>query len=201
MTRRKVELRREEILTGTIAQIESSGMSSLRVGDVAQALGVSSGLIFYHFATKDALLVQALEYAVVSDAEQLDKALGTPGDPVERLREVLGQYGPTGPAHGWTLWVDAWSMALRNAAIRRSLRKLDERWRDALKQVIDEGVASGHFTCADPSGAVTRIGALLDGLSVAALVYETVSRQELQTWVRNATADEVGIGRHRLTAC
>ena len=198
MSRRKVELRREEILAATIAQIEASGMSSLRVVDIASALGVSSGLIFYHFATKDALLVQALEYAVVSDAEQLDKALALPGDPVERLREVLGQYGPTGQAHGWTLWIDAWSVALRTAAIRGSLRKLDQRWRNALKEVIDEGVRSGHFTCADPDSAVTRIGALLDGLSVAALVYETVSRKELQSWVRNATADEVGIARGEL---
>lgn len=198
MGRRKVELRREEILGATVAEIERSGMSALRVSDVASSLGVSSGLVFYHFETKDALLVEALEYAVVRDADRLDQALATSGEPVERLGRVLTSYGPTGAAHGWTLWIEAWSTALREPPIRASLRKLDQRWRDALEDVIAEGVASGDFSCPDPSTSVARIGALLDGLSVAALIYETVTRHQLQSWVRDATADEIGIARGRL---
>jgi AcrR family transcriptional regulator len=200
MGRHKVEVRREEILVATIAEIERSGMSSLRVSDVASSLGVSSGLVFYHFATKDALLVEALEHAVVSDADRLDRALAMSGEPVERLRRVLMSYGPTGAAHGWTLWIEAWSTALREPSIRASLRKLDKRWRDALEAVIAEGIEQREFQCADPPGAVARIGALLDGLSVAALIYQTVTRKQLQSWVRNAAADEVGIDRVQLAA-
>lgn len=193
MGRRKVEVRREEILVATIAEIERSGMSSLRVSDVARSLAVSSGLVFYHFATKDALLVEALEYAVVRDADRLDRALAKSGEPVERLRRVLTSYGPTGAAHGWTLWIEAWSTALREPSIRASLRKLDSRWRDALEHVITEGVVSGDFACADPAAAVARVGALLDGLSVASLIYGSVTRKQLQSWVRDAAADEIGV--------
>ncbi len=195
MGRRKVEVRREEILTATIAEIEKSGMSALRVSDIATALGVSTGLVFYHFDTKDALLVDALEFAVVRDADRLDKAIAKAGEPIERLRRVLASYGPTGAAHGWTLWIEAWSTALRSSSIQASLRKLDGRWRDALERVVIEGVDNGDFRCRDPKSTVARVGALLDGLSVAALVYKTVSRKQLQTWVREATADEIGIDR------
>jgi AcrR family transcriptional regulator len=83
MGRRNVEVRREEILVATIAGIEKSGMSAVRVSDIAAGLGVSSGLVFYHFDTKDALLVEALEYAVVRDADRLDKALAAEGGPLE----------------------------------------------------------------------------------------------------------------------
>ena len=121
MGRRKVEVRREEILVATIAEIERSGMSALRVSDIASALGVSSGLVFYHFETKDALLVEALEYAVMRDADRLDKALAKEGEPLERLRRVLTSYGPTGAAHGWTLWIEAWSTSLREPSIQASL--------------------------------------------------------------------------------
>jgi len=198
MGRRKVEVRREEILIATIAEIEKSGMSALRVSDIAQVLGVSTGLVFYHFDTKDALLVEALEFAVVRDADRLDEAIAKEGEPVERLRRVLASYGPTGAAHGWTLWIEAWSTALREASIRASLRKLDGRWRDALERVIAEGVDNGDFSCPDPQSTVARVGALLDGLSVAALVYKSVTRKQLQTWVRQATADELGIDREQL---
>jgi len=198
MGRRKVEVRREEILVATIAEIEKSGMSALRVSDIAASLGVSSGLVFYHFDTKDALLVDALEYAVVRDADRLDRALAKEGEPLERLRRVLTSYGPTGAAHGWTLWIEAWSTALREPSIQASLRKLDKRWRDALQDVITEGVATGVFNCEDPKGTVARVGALLDGLSVASLIYKSVNRKELQSWVRNTTADELGIPRAAL---
>lgn len=198
MGRRKVEVRREEILVATIAEIEKTGMTALRVSDIADGLGVSSGLVFYHFATRDALLVEALEYAVVRDADRLDKALGREGEPLERLRRVLMSYGPIGAAHGWTLWIEAWSTALREPSIQASLRKLDKRWRDALEGVITEGVEAGVFTCPDPRSTVARVGALLDGLSVAALIYKSVNRRQLQAWVRDTTADELGIDRVHL---
>lgn len=198
MGRRRAEVRREEILVATIAEIERSGMTALRVSDIADGLGVSSGLVFYHFDTKDALLVEALEYAVVRDADRLDRALAKETEPLDRLRQVLTSYGPTGAAHGWTLWIEAWSTALREPSIQASLRMLDERWRNALEDVITGGVAAGVFTCPDPRSTVTRVGALLDGLSVAALVYNSVTRAQLQSWVRDTAAEELGIDRSQL---
>ena len=61
------------------------------------------------------------------------------------------------------------------------------------RQRVDEGVADGSFTCPDPDAAVARISALIDGLSVAALVYRTVTRAELRVWVAETVARELGI--------
>jgi AcrR family transcriptional regulator len=193
MSRQRVELRKEEILRATIKEIERSGMSSLRVADVADDLGVSSGLIFYHFDTRDCLLVSALEFAVERDLTRLDKAVASGSSAVERLRRVLAAYGPTGAAPGWTLWIDAWATALREPNIREALRRLDDRWGQALENVIHEGALAGDFACADPVATVARIGALLDGLSVGVLVYRSVSRANLRAWVREAAAAELGI--------
>ena len=193
MVRRKVEVRREEILTATIDQIEARGMSQVRVGDVARALGVSTGLVFYHFDTKDALFVAALEFAVERDLARLDRTLARGEDSVDRLRRVIAAYGPTGSAPGWTLWIHAWSTALREPTIRAALRRLDDRWRQALQDVVTDGRAKGEFQCPDPAATVARIGGLLDGLSVAVLVYRSLTRTQLRAWVREATAAELGI--------
>lgn len=193
MGRQKVEVRREEILNATLAAIEKHGMATVRVSDIAATLGVSPSLVFYHFATKDALFVAALEYAVTRDLERLDSALRRGRTATERLARVVASYGPTGAAHGWTLWIDAWATALREPTVRQALRRLDDRWRGALQQVIEEGVDAGEFTCDDPAAAVSRIGGLLDGLSVAVLVYGSVRRSQLRAWVGHATALELGI--------
>lgn len=193
MVRRRVEVRRDEILVATIRQIEQRGLAQTRVSDVAAALGISPALIFYHFDTKDALLVAAFEDAVEKDLASLDRALRRGTDATDKLQRVLATYGPTGKARGWQIWIDAWALALRDRGIRAALRTLDDRWQDSLLTVVRTGIDDGTFTCPDPAGSVARISALLDGLSVATLAYRTVTRSQLRTWVREATAREVGL--------
>jgi len=191
--RRSVDLRREEILTATLDQVDRLGLASTRVSDVAQALGVSPGLVFYHFGTKDQLLAEAFAHAVERDLHRLQARARRSNGPVDRLRQAVRRYGPTGSAEGWRLWIDAWAVAQREPAIRAVLKDMDRRWCAALREVIDEGVAAGLFTCPDPPASVVRVSALLDGLSVATLVYRTVSRPQLRHWVAEAVAHEVGI--------
>jgi len=193
MARRSVEVRREQILAATVAQIERAGLAQTRVADVASALGVSTALVFYHFGTKDALLAAAFEHAVEHDLERLDKALVGSTDPVDMLRRIVRLYGPTGNAVGWRLWIDAWALAQREPAIRTALRALDRRWASQLLSVVTAGVADGVFDTPDPAASVARISALLDGLSVAALVYGTVSRRQLRAWIAEAVAAELGV--------
>ena len=42
--------------------------------------------------------------------------------------------------------------------------------------LVDEGLADGSIACPDPDASVSRLLALLDGLSVAAEVFGSVSR-------------------------
>lgn len=191
--RRAVEVRREEILTATTQLLDTIGLAAVRVSDVAKALGVSPGLVFYHFGTKDNLVAKAFAHAVDRDLRRLDVATASGSDPVDRLRRVLRLYGPTGAAAGWRLWIDAWALAQREPVIRRVLRRLDQRWAASLRQVIEEGVEEGAFTCPDPEASVARVSALLDGLSVATLVYRTVTRAQLRQWVAGAVASELGL--------
>ncbi len=191
--RRTVEVRRDEILTATVDLLDRVGLAAIRVSDVAEALGVSAPLVFYHFGTKDALVADAFAHAVDRDLRRLDRASAKGSDPMDRLRRMLRLYGPTGTATGWRLWIDAWALAQREPVIRKVLRRMDQRWCAVLREVVEEGVAEGVFTCKDPAAAVARVSALLDGLSVATLVYRSVSRDQLRSWVAGAVAGELGL--------
>jgi hypothetical protein len=78
--------------------------------------------------------------------------------------------------------------------MRAVLRRMDQRWCAVLRGVVEDGVAQGAFTCPDPAATVARVSALLDGLSVATLVYRTVTREQLREWVAGAVAAELGLG-------
>jgi AcrR family transcriptional regulator len=193
VVRRKVEVRREEILDAAVLEVGRSGFARLRVTDVAAALGCSSALVFYHFETKDRLLADAFEHAVEGDLARLDRAVRRGDDATDRVRRILRLYAPQGAAPGWTLQVDAWAEALRTPELRATARRLDQRWKAALADVIAEGAAEGSFTCADPAAAAWRLTALLDGLAVHATVYGSLSRHRLAEWARAAAAAELGV--------
>ncbi len=194
MVRRKVvEVRREEILDAAVAEVGRTGFARLRVTDVAAALGCSSALIFYHFDTKDGLLAAAFDHAVEGDSARLDRALANGADAADKVRRILRLYAPQGAAPGWTLQIDAWAEALRTPELRTTARTLDQRWKQALTDVIAQGVTEGTFTCSDPGASAWRLCALLDGLSVHATVYGSLTKVRLAEWARDAAAVELGV--------
>lgn len=186
-------MRREEILAATEAEVTRRGFAHTRVGDVAETLGVSTALIFYHFGTKEKLFAEALEHAVKRDLDRLDDAVAKAADPVDGVRRMLALWSPQGNANGWTVWVDAWAESLREPEMRAMSRRLDVTWREALADQIRRGNERGLFRCVDPEGAAWRLSALLDGLAVQVMVHRNLTKKQLALWVRGAAAVELGV--------
>jgi hypothetical protein len=100
----------------------------------------------------------------------------------------------------WRMWIDAWAESMRSADLEETSRRLDLRWKESLRAIVDEGVASGAFACADPDAATWRILSLVDGLAVQVSVHRRVlSRQRVAELVRTATAAELGIREEDLS--
>jgi AcrR family transcriptional regulator len=191
-TRLAVDARREEILLAALAEVQRVGLAGVRVSDVAAGLGISTGLVFYHFRTKDELVAAAFTYAVERDLTEMAEAAAGRGAVLDRIRAVLRVYGPTGGATGWRLWIDGWSLAQHEPVIARQFRRLEALSRSTLRALLDEGLAEGSIATTDPDASVSRLLALLDGLSVAAEVFGSVSRRQLRRWLDTAIAAELG---------
>ena len=192
--RRTVEVRREEILAATTDLLDRIGLAAIRVSDVARALGVSPGLVFYHFGNKDALVAEAFAYAVDQDLRRLDQAVARGTDPVDRLRRVLRLYGPTGSATGWRLWIDAWALAQREPTIRAVLRRMDARWCAVLRGVVEQGVAEGAFDVRGPGrDGHPHLRAARRPVGGAAGVPLGVAHDSCGSWVAGAVARELGL--------
>ena len=193
MARTKADVRREEILRATCREVIARGFASTRVGDVAAALGVSSGLVFYHFASKENLLGEAFRYAAEEHLDGLAATAAGGGSALERLDRILRLYFPADASAAWVLWIDAWSQALRDPELAELSRQLDLRWKRTMAAVIGEGVAAGEFACPDPEATAWRLTALLDGLGVQVTVHKVAPNGRLLDWVRAAAAAELGL--------
>ncbi|MEU4405385.1 TetR family transcriptional regulator C-terminal domain-containing protein [Streptosporangium sp. NPDC023963] len=193
-------LRREDLLRTACDVIAAQGFGHTRTADIAQAAGVSQALLFYHFETKEKLFAQAFSYAAQLDLDALVKVEESGGSPLERLRALLRFYPPSGKSKSWALWIDAWAESMRNAELEEMSRRIDLRWKDALRAIIDDGVAAGIFTCADSEGATWRVMSLIDGLSTQVTVHRRVlSRARMTAFIRTAAAAELGLSPAELS--
>ena len=194
MKRPTVEERRTEILEATAEVVIERGFAATRVADVARRLGISTGLIHYHFESKDQLFAETFEHAARTDLARLAGEVARVNTAVAKLDQIFRLYSPDSAEPGWMLWIDGWGEALRTDALKKLSQSLDLRWKELLEDVIELGVEQGEFTCADLHGTAWRLAALLDGLAVQVTVHEgVISHDDVLMWVRTAASAELGL--------
>jgi AcrR family transcriptional regulator len=194
------QARRERVLDAALEVIAERGLAATRMSDISARAGMSPGHVLYYFRTKDLVLMEALRHV---EARMHDDARGElealPPGP-RRLRRLLELNIPSGVADpGWTLWLEAWTLAPHDAAIRELVDELEQRWVGLLADVVRSGIEAGAFTCPDPGGAVTRIYATINGISVRVVtgVGGLQEREAIETCMASA-ATELGMKRPRV---
>lgn len=189
-----VEERRTEILEATAEVVIERGFAATRVADVARRLGVSTGLIHYHFESKDQLFAETFGHAARADLARLAGEVALEHRAVAKLDKIFRLYSPDSAEPGWMLWIDGWGEALRTPALKKLSQDLDLKWKDLLEDVIELGIEQGEFECADIHGTAWRLASLLDGLAVQVTVHEgVISNDDLLLWVRTAASAELGL--------
>jgi AcrR family transcriptional regulator len=169
--------RRQEILEAAAQVITDRGLAETRIQDIAEACGVSPGLILYYFDSKDRLLAEALTLA--NDRFYLEmsremRKISSAKDRMERLIElsVPGLLPEYSLLDEWALWLEIWVRALRDPQMAKEREALDRRWIQSLADVIRYGKQTGEFaaTDIDPEDVALELGAMMDGMAIQVLL-------------------------------
>ncbi len=160
--------RRKEILRAAARVFAERGLREAKVSDIARAAGLSHGLIYHYFDSKDALAEAIFDEKLNQMSNILASGLGE-GSVIERL------------ARGCELFVEQTSaepevalfvtQAVVNRALPDSLReRLTGSAQAAFEQLttlITEGQKTGEVDDNVPAGALaTAVAALVRGLSL-----------------------------------
>jgi DNA-binding transcriptional regulator YbjK len=156
---------REAILEATLRVIEARGADAVTHRAVAAEAGVSPALTTYHFASKEALVAEALELVVERSLEQL-RGLAPEG-PISRdqLSErltgfALAQLGDRSAP------LAAQFELILEAARRPALQPLAERWDEAYSAELAALARAAELD--DPALAAEVLSAVLEGALMAA---------------------------------
>ena len=81
--------RRAQIVSEAIRTIEDVGYARASLGQIAQSLGISKGVISYHFASKDELIQEVIRTSLELGSEHLAKWLESAETETDKLRAYI----------------------------------------------------------------------------------------------------------------
>jgi AcrR family transcriptional regulator len=189
--------RRTRILRAAAEIIGEQGVCDTRIADIAERAGVSPGLAVYYFESKDRLLTEALTFSENRFYDETMADLAGLSTSRERLVRLIERSCPmldddTNYAE-WTLWVELWSRALRDPAIRERREALDRRWRETIASIVREGRRNMEFAPIDVDDFVQRLAGLIDGLVIQVILGDpTIGPERMREVVVGMTARELG---------
>jgi AcrR family transcriptional regulator len=118
------------------------GVTSLTTTALAEEVGVSTGALFRHFPSRDAILQGAVEYALGRIEDTFPPTHLPPMERMLRLARNRVRLFESDPGLGWLVRSDQASMILPTDAVAR-LSAVVGRSRDYLLEAIREGIAQG----------------------------------------------------------
>jgi AcrR family transcriptional regulator len=89
--RRIRDARQERILQGALGLFASSGPFGTSSAEIAAAAGVSHGLVYHYFPSKEAVYVALVRRAMEAAVDLTSTMVTAPGSPWERLRTLCTQ--------------------------------------------------------------------------------------------------------------
>jgi AcrR family transcriptional regulator len=187
---------RARILEAAAQCIAESGVEGVRMAGIAAAAGVSTALLHYHFATKEALFERVLRHSYESStlldlAAMRDGGLGA----AERLAAYLNRCIPSDDLlhRDLLLWQEFGAMSPRYPAMADVTSEMFQGDVDRVASIIRDGVGEGIFHDCDAELVARAAVALCDGLNTRVLAGDpTTTLAESRHVIATVVADLLG---------
>jgi AcrR family transcriptional regulator len=187
---------RARILDAAVRRIAREGIDEVRIARIATDAGVSPALVHYHFDSREALLVEALEHSYEL-AGSARAAAAEDGPATTRLAAMIDGCLPLPGEQrdDWLLWVELWLRAARHPELAATAGRLYARLHEWFEEVLAEGVAAGEFAATDTARLTDRLLAAIDGYGLRALIGDPavpVDRARAEVWA--LATEALGLG-------
>jgi AcrR family transcriptional regulator len=144
----------------------------VKLRDVADAAGLTSGAVLYYYENLDELFTAAYDRAIERFCKQRERAVSGIADPAERLFAAIGMAIPSGPDDAEIrLLYELEPIAFRDPACAALMSAYIERQVAMYAAILEVGAATGVFELTHDARTLARnIVALEDGQGLYVLM-------------------------------
>jgi AcrR family transcriptional regulator len=149
MRSRSRDQKRIEILRSAAVAFRSRGYHGASVEEIARALRMTKGSLYYYFKNKEEILFFCHDYSLDILLELLVEVEGDGRPPDEKLRRLIVAFVHMiiDELHGTALTLDL--QALSPRLLRKVIVKRD-RFDKGMRKIVQEGMDCGMFRPGDP---------------------------------------------------
>ena len=171
MTKAASRPMRAKVLEAALAAIAEVGPDRVRVQDVADRAGISTGHVMYYFGNRDRILIDTLLLSEADLTDQLARRVQRSSGPREAVDRLVRIYLPSGADDvRWKLWAQLIARRPTDPATVQQLSTVIDSWAASLSAVLAAGAEAGVLTCDDPDDLAYRTCRLMDGYSLEVLL-------------------------------
>ena len=159
------EERRNQIIESAIKVFAREGFANTRMEDVAAESGLSKGLLYWYFKSKEDIIIAIADLLFSAEFRKMQN-LSIEGQTsrdclenfldifIEDLRNIL-KLTP--------VIYEFYALAFRNSTVRHVMHEYYQRFIMIMEPIIQQGMESGEFRSGDARQVTITIGAAFEG--------------------------------------
>ena len=145
----KAANRRREILLAAARVFARDGYDTATLDDVATSLGITQGVIYYYFPSKEAILTEIRTTAIGEAVRRLEEIVAEGGTPQQQLERAIGDL----VGHIFDD-LERYANILHTGRgvsqeSRERVRTLQRRFEQLVQGIVERGISEGEFVVRD----------------------------------------------------
>jgi AcrR family transcriptional regulator len=168
-------VRRSQIIKAAYHIAAARGLDGLTVRRVAMKAGVSTGLVLFHFETKEQLVIALLDWLLATTTVlHIGDEIARIASPLDRLLALLQQEMDrlSSEPERIRLFFDFWARGIRHSGIRSKMWRELARYRDAFRPTAVEVLraAPERFRDVTAEGLAAVAVSFIKGCAVQSMI-------------------------------
>ncbi len=166
--------RRQQLIDATIESIAKFGLSGTTMNTIAREAGLSIGLAYFYFSTKQVMLEETLRYLAEEDHQFWKKSFAKADlAPEAKLHAIVSAHfhpsicTPTKIA----VWYGFFGESRARASYRQLIEEIDADRIERSTELCAEIIAEGGYENIDPRAVAMTLEGLYDGFWLNILMY------------------------------
>lgn len=186
----------EAIMEATYRALCRHGYADLTIQVIADEFEKSKSLLYYHYETKDELLLALLEYLL--DQFSVEEMIDMENDPETQLQSLIDGLLPESIDEDrrelQTALLELRSQAPIDEAYREQFTRADQLLRDTVAGILERGISDGTFRDVDIDQSSELLVSAINGVRLQRATTNTEdtvmkTREGVETHIRSQLLD------------
>jgi AcrR family transcriptional regulator len=166
-----LDQRRTEILEAALKVFAHRGLAGTKVGDIAATAGLSHGLLYHYFRSKEEIFTELVRIAYQVSLGTITAAAELPGTAWEKIKAMTemifsGAYRGDGPYYFLITLQAFTSEAVVPEEVKKMTAENSNRYMEILVPLLEKAMKAGDIAPGDPVQLAATYFSLIQGLAI-----------------------------------